>query len=105
MERFRPVIMGARLILLDGIVERLDREHAPRPLFPVSGDPGPAVPIIHIVVRRLVDASADLERLSDDFTPVPIARADEVRRPTPGSWRGQGHPRDVHVLPKSRDFH
>ena len=34
---------------------------------------------------------------------VPLARADEVRKPLPnGTHR---HPRDVQVIPKSRDFH
>jgi error-prone DNA polymerase len=34
---------------------------------------------------------------------VPLARADEVRKPIPnGTHR---HPRDVRIIPKSRDFH
>ena len=43
--------------------------------------------------------------------PIPIARADEVLRPNPGSARSKeqprltGHPRNVRILPKSRDFH
>jgi len=70
-------------------------------------------------VLRLEDRSAWLALLSEDGgeLKVPIANADEVARPDPGSWRGEGashrHPRDVRVvprnletiLPKSRDFH
>jgi error-prone DNA polymerase len=43
--------------------------------------------------------------------PVPIARADEVRRPGPDTAhpkehpRSTGHPRNARILPKSRDFH
>jgi error-prone DNA polymerase len=50
---------------------------------------------------------------------VPIANADEVLRPDPGSARGDeetdprqprhprwaGHPRNERIIPKSRDFH
>ena len=40
----------------------------------------------------------------------PLANADEVRRPVPenrvsGGHSPRGHPRNVRVLPKSRDFH
>ncbi|MEL7030515.1 MAG: hypothetical protein AAGL49_15205, partial [Pseudomonadota bacterium] len=35
---------------------------------------------------------------------APLARADEVLRPVPPG-RGARHPRDVRVIPKSRDFH
>jgi error-prone DNA polymerase len=35
--------------------------------------------------------------------PTSLARADEVKRPIPEGPRP--HPRDVRILPKSRDFH
>jgi error-prone DNA polymerase len=42
--------------------------------------------------------------------PVPIANADEVRRPiaenrVSGGHAARSHPRNVRVLPPSRDFH
>jgi hypothetical protein len=33
-----------------------------------------------------------------------MARADHVKRPLPGH-RGHGHPRNVRIIPNSRDFH
>jgi len=105
MERFRPVVMAARAMIVEGRVERLDKEHAPRPLYPIDGEPGPAVPIVHIVARRLIDVSAHIDGLAHGHVPVAMSPADEVRRPDPGSWRSHRHPRDVRIVPNSRDFH
>ncbi len=102
LERFRKVIMGARLILVRGRVQRHED-------------------IIHVVSTHLEDRSSLLLTLSewrDDFKP-PVANADEVKRPDPGSARNTGHarftrhPREERsipkrletILPKSRDFH
>jgi error-prone DNA polymerase len=84
MEKQRKVIMGARLIEARGRVEYDDE-------------------VIHVIAQHLTDATAALHALSDDLLPPTLDRADEVRRPVQGS-RG-GHPRDVRVIPKSRDFH
>jgi error-prone DNA polymerase len=63
------------------------------------------------MATRIVDMSGVLDRLSDahDATPA-LARASEDlvhgspgRKPPPPA-RGR-HPRDVRILPKSRDFH
>ncbi len=98
LERFRKVVMTARLILIRGRIQRHED-------------------IIHIVAAELVDRSDRLALLSERGAPmpVPIANADEVLRPDPGSARGPasardhprfaGHPRDARVIPKSRDFH
>ena len=84
MEAFRKVIMRSRLMDVRGIVQR-------------DAD------VIHIVATHLTDRSDALDRLSNDPMDVPLARADEVRKPVPnGTHR---HPRDVRVIPKSRDFH
>lgn len=102
LERFRKVIMGARLILVRGRIQRHED-------------------IIHVVSASLEDKSGWLLGLSewgDDFRP-PVANADEVKRPDPGSARNTGHPRFARhpreertipkrleaILPKSRDFH
>lgn len=99
MEKQRKVIMGARLMEVRGRVE-YDEE------------------VIHVIATHLTDASASLDALSDaDRLAPPLARADECNRPIPersgpersGPERsGPGartHPRDVRIIPKSRDFH
>jgi len=103
LERYRRVVMGARLILIEGQVQRHED-------------------IIHVVCARLFDRSGMLMHLSEEAQtmPVPIANADEVLRPDPGSARGSGeegprgtgphprwagHPRNERIIPKSRDFH
>jgi len=85
MEAYRKVIMRARLIDVRGVVQR-------------SED------VIHVVANQLTDRSDALERLSHDRMEAPLARADEVRKSIPHDPRGS-HPRDVRVIPKSRDFH
>ncbi len=100
LERYRKVVMTARLILIHGTIQRHED-------------------IIHVVSQRLEDQSAWLAALADDGAtmPVPIANADEVLRPEPGSARGPDpvrarakpplhrHPREARIIPKSRDFH
>lgn len=102
LERERIVVMGAHLVVVHGRVQRHED-------------------IIHVVAERLEDRSDWLHLLTDDETDinVPIANADEVRRPDPGSWRPSRdtksddhprfhprcHPREARVIPKSRDFH
>ena len=90
-ERFRPIVMGARILAVEGRVQRADH-------------------VTHIVADRLIDRTADLSRLAEDGHDDPLkgalANADEVRRPIedrrPPPPR---HPRDVRVIPNSRDFH
>lgn len=84
MEKQRKVIMGARLIEVRGRVEYDDE-------------------VIHVIASHLTDATASLHALSDDLLQTQVDRADHVTRPVQGN-RG-GHPRDVRVIPKSRDFH
>ena len=85
MEAFRKVIMRARVIDVRGVVQR-------------SED------VIHVVANHLTDRSDALERLSHDKMEPPLAHADEVKKSIPHDPRGR-HPRDVRVIPKSRDFH
>ncbi|MFN7054014.1 error-prone DNA polymerase [Hyphomonas sp.] len=95
-ERFRGVIMRARLLQVKGKVQTADN-------------------VTHIIAEELIDCSADLSLLSEDTLRDPVrgvlARPDEVARP-PDERRGQGgrrstarHPRDVRIIPRSRDFH
>jgi error-prone DNA polymerase len=59
--------------------------------------------VVHLMVDRVIDASAALQWLNEQ----PMMRGDEFHHPvharaTPSPRR---HPRDVRILPKSRDFH
>ncbi len=113
LERFRKVVMGARLIVIHGRIQRHED-------------------IIHVVSARLEDRSDWLALLSEaahELT-MPVANADHVRHPDPGFARGPdirseqpgspvlpeagsqrthprwaGHPRHERIIPKSRDFH
>jgi error-prone DNA polymerase len=84
-ERQRKVVMGARLMAVHGIVQR-------------DEDGG----VIHVVARRLEDHTHMLQHLSDDSLPNSIEKRESV-----GSWGRphSRHPRDVQIIPKSRDFH
>jgi error-prone DNA polymerase len=81
--RQRKIVMGARLMAVHGIVQ---------------ADEG----VIHVVARKLEDDTQMLRLLSEDMTAPPLSPGDGagVMRPPPGR-----HPRDVAVIPKSRDFH
>ncbi|HEX4269812.1 MAG TPA: error-prone DNA polymerase [Rhizomicrobium sp.] len=71
--RFRKEVMGARLLLAEGKVQKSPEG------------------VLHLMVENLIDRSADLRRLYADEAPMPA--------PT------HRHPRNVRVLPPSRDFH
>ena len=88
MEKYRKVVMGARLIEVHGRVE-YDED------------------VLHVIAACLVDATGQLQRLSDDLLKPVIAHGDHagpLPSGIPEHFR-QGHPRDVRVIPKSRDFH
>jgi len=101
-EQFRPIVMGARLILVRGRVQ-----HA---------EDAPAGGVIHLVAETLEDRTADLDRLSAPgfATPrlePPYAPGDEPGRPSRSGVEASRrparphHPRDVRPIPRSRDFH
>jgi len=81
----RKIVMGARLMAVHGIVQR-----------------DPDSEVIHVVAQRLEDHSHMLRHLSDEAMPSTLSQGDAA-----GSWRApaQRHPRDVEIIPKSRDFH
>jgi error-prone DNA polymerase len=84
-EKQRKIVMGARLMAVHGMVQK-----------------DPDSEVIHLVAGRLEDHSGLLQRLSDDQLPSNLEKRD-----SPGSW-GQPpsrHPRNVEIIPKSRDFH
>jgi error-prone DNA polymerase len=85
LEKFRKEVMGGRLLLIEGKIQRSPEA------------------IVHIIADRISDRSVELERLSDD-TFRPQIHADQIP-PPPDSREMHRHPRNVRVLPKSRDFH
>src|SRR5262249_28487997 len=79
-ERFRPVIMGARYVAVNG---ELQQE---------SG-------VIHVVAARLDDLTSLLARLTEDAPPIEsLARADAVKRPTAGNVDPRGGARPTPPL-------
>jgi error-prone DNA polymerase len=92
-EDFRPAVMGARMMLIEGRLQRAS-----------DAEGG----VIHLIAERLEDCSADLALLSD--APLKPPMADDAARsggdPRMRAAQNQHrHPRDVRVLPPSRDFH
>jgi error-prone DNA polymerase len=85
-ERYRRAIMAARLMLVEGEVQKSPEG------------------VIHLMAQRVHDRSDDLALLSDAHrTDVQLSRADEFKhRVNP---RSASHPRGVRTFPKSRDFH
>jgi len=84
-EKQRKIVMGARLMAVHGIIQK-------------DVDDG----VIHVIARRLEDHSHMLRQLSDEAMPPTLNQGDGA-----GSWRAPAarHPRDVEIIPKSRDFH
>ena len=93
MEHFRKEVMGARLILVEGYIQSSPEK------------------VVHLVAERLFDRSADLIALANDSlrrkpvlpygTPLNDDRRDHADNPA----QKIRHPRDVRILPPSRDFH
>ena len=88
LEKNRKVIMGSRLMRVEGTVQ-MDED------------------VIHVVAKRMHDDTDRLSLLSDDLLKPDLARADHVASPLPSSLPSNvgRHPRDVSIIPKSRDFH
>jgi error-prone DNA polymerase len=84
LKRFRSTVMGARLMAVEGTVQSEDN-------------------VIHVVARKIMDETALLSSLSDDLLKTRLAHADHGVSPLPSHT--QRHPRNVRVIPKSRDFH
>jgi len=76
MEAYRKTVMQSWLLLIEGYVQR-------------------DVEIIHVVAQHLEDKTDALARLA--------TASDDPPRPPPSPVRT--HPRQVRIIPKSRDFH
>jgi error-prone DNA polymerase len=81
----RKIVMGARLMAVHGVIQRDEDSD-----------------VIHVIARRVEDHSHMLRHLSDEAMPSTLNQGDAA-----GSWRTPAarHPRDVEIIPKSRDFH
>jgi len=95
--RDRAAVVGARLVMAEGRVERTETAE---------------IPILHLVVRRLhdwshlLDGLHALEDASWDRAPWDraLANADEVRAPNPRDTRDPAARREAGAMPPSRDF-
>jgi len=97
MERFRKEVMGARLILVEGYIQSSPEQ------------------VTHLVAQRLFDRSRDLTNLANDAFrrkyAVPVGPAlieplhDDRRQHPDNPAQKIRHPRNVRILPPSRDFH
>jgi error-prone DNA polymerase len=97
MERFRKEVMGARLILVEGYIQSSPEQ------------------VVHLVAERLFDRSRDLVGLANDALarkhvgpagPALIEPLHDDRRQHPDNPAQKiRHPRNVRILPPSRDFH
>jgi error-prone DNA polymerase len=97
MERFRKEVMGARLVLVEGTIQSSPEQ------------------VVHLVAEKLFDRSRDLVGLADDTLnrkhPLPVGPAlieplqDDFRQHPKNPAQKIRHPRNVRILPRSRDFH
>jgi error-prone DNA polymerase len=97
MERFRKEVMGARLILVEGHIQSSPEQ------------------VTHLVAERVFDRSRDLALLADNMLsrkhampagPALIEPLHDDRRQHPENPAQKiRHPRNVRILPRSRDFH
>jgi error-prone DNA polymerase len=96
LERFRKEVMGARLVLVEGYIQSSPEK------------------VVHLVAGRLFDRSSDLVHLANDALsrkhPVPAGPAlieplnDDQRQHPENPAQNIRHPRNVRILPRSRDF-
>ncbi len=89
-ERHRRAVMASRLMEVHGEVQRSPEG------------------VVHLMAHRIVDRSPMLALLSDVHKPeFQLSRADAFLHPQHPRQKPlrAGHPRDVRIIPKSRDFH
>ncbi|MBR0774944.1 error-prone DNA polymerase [Bradyrhizobium diazoefficiens] len=95
MEQYRKEVMGARLVLVEGYIQSSPEK------------------VTHLIAQRMVDRSHDLVGLANDalsrqhplpstlIEPLNDDRRDHADMPA----QKLRHPRNVRILPPSRDFH
>ncbi|WP_439357471.1 error-prone DNA polymerase [Bradyrhizobium sp. DASA03007] len=97
MEQYRKEVMGARLILVEGYIQSSPEK------------------VTHLIAQRMIDRSHDLIGLANDALsrkhPVPSGADlieplnDDPRAHADTPAQKIRHPRNVRILPPSRDFH
>ncbi len=97
MERYRKEVMGARLIEVEGHIQSSPEQ------------------VVHLVASKLTDRSTEMMHLANDalvprhLLPPPATPAEpfnDDRREHPDNPAQRiRHPRNVRILPRSRDFH
>ena len=90
-EAQRRQVMASRLMVVEGEIQHSEEG------------------VVHLMGAIVHDRTAELGRLSEDHrTEIALARADVFEHPQiprDHEPRGSRHPRNVRILPKSRDFH
>ncbi|KKC23881.1 error-prone DNA polymerase [Sphingomonas sp. SRS2] len=89
-EAQRRQVMASRLMIVEGEIQKSPEG------------------VVHLMGATVHDRTAELDRLSEDHrTEIELSRADVFEHPQmPRHHVPRGsHPRNVRVLPKSRDFH
>ncbi|HTH26980.1 MAG TPA: error-prone DNA polymerase [Sphingobium sp.] len=91
-EAMRRPVMSARLMAVEGLVQRSKEG------------------VVHVMAHRIIDRTEMLDSLSDLHHPdMPLSRADAFLHPQhprmPADAGTARHPRNVRLLPRSRDFH
>ncbi|MFY7836888.1 MAG: error-prone DNA polymerase [Novosphingobium sp.] len=86
LDKQRRAVMAARLMLIEGEIQKSNEG------------------VVHLMATKVIDRTAMLEHLADqERLSPPISRNDEIHHPQ--RPRVHSHPRDVRILPRSRDFH
>jgi len=83
-DRYRREVMAARLMEVEGEIQRSKEG------------------VMHLIARRIFDRSALLDSLTEDRPLRPSLSAGDGPK---SSDPRHGHPRNVRILPRSRDFH
>ena len=89
-ERYRRAVMASRLMLVEGEVQRSKEG------------------VVHLMAARIVDRTAMLDTLGNHaWSDAEAWRTEEVSdtQPARNYAAKHGHPRNVRILPRSRDFH
>jgi error-prone DNA polymerase len=89
-EKYRRPVMASRLMEVWGVIQKSEEG------------------VVHLMGAHVADRTAELERLSEDHpTRIELSRADVFEHPQmPRHHVPRGsHPRNVRILPPSRDFH
>ena len=86
MERYRKEVMGGRLLVVEGTIQSSPDQ------------------VTHLVADRITDRSGELMALSAGPAPGETPVAGDVAPAEPPAHRIH-HPRNVRILPASRDFH